>query len=264
MAGLAPVVDSLDKVPEGARTFYEQKDGKYHLNLDGTPTGFVPAADLAAANGRVVEFRDKNVALMQEVEPLRKLKTDVGDLDINAARVALTKVGELEKKGVKGADDLTAAITAAAEAAVKPVREALAAAQQESLDRAKKLEEKEFNESITKAFIDAGGKPSAAAFVVNEARGSFEVKDGKVVAKSTKFSAVTAGAPLPVSEWLTDFAKSHDYVFEPSGGAGARKVDGASTLKPGQTVLKDPTPQQLGEHAKDIASGKMKVEYSNA
>lgn len=81
MASLAPTVEKLEDVAEPVRQFYVQKDGKFHLDLSGAPSGYVSATDLAAANAKVVEFRDNNIKLTQEIEPLRQLKTKVGDLD---------------------------------------------------------------------------------------------------------------------------------------------------------------------------------------
>lgn len=259
---LAAVVDSLDKIPEAVRSEYQQKDGKYHLSIEGTPAGFAPASDLAAANGKVVEFRDKNIQLLQEVEPLRRLKTDFDGIDAAAAKDALAQVDALGKKGVKKADDLATAIKSAVDAAMAPLNEKLTAAERAAADNAKRADESLFRSAIGEKFSKAGGKGKALDFVVGQAASVFEVKDGKIVAKSNQFSADKPGDPLGVDEWLTVQARENDFAFEPSGGSGAAPVKGALGLKPGQTVLRDPTPRQLGEAAADIKAGKIKVEYS--
>lgn len=265
MPALTPVVESLDKVPEAARPFYEQKDGKYHVILDAAPAGFVPATELATANGKVIEFRDKNIALLQEVEPLRTLKTTVGDLDVVKAKEALTKVGELEKKGVKGAEDVAALVNTAVAAALKPVTDQLTASQAATEAATKRAAESTLRTVIGEKFTKAGGKPGAIDFIIGKAKEVFTVEGDQVKAHPNKFSSTRPGEALGVDEWIITAAKENDFAFEPSGGGGANPLKGGGgALKPGQTVLQDPTPQQLGDPktAKGIKDGTIKVQYS--
>ncbi|HUW57079.1 MAG TPA: hypothetical protein VMZ92_10620 [Planctomycetota bacterium] len=263
MPALVPVVDAIDKVPEPLRTFYEQKDGKFHLVLDGAPAGFVPSADLATANGKVVEFRDNNVKLLKEVEELRPLKTKFDGLDPEAARAALAKLTELEKKGIKGGDDVAAQIQAAVTAAVKPLQEQVAQTTKAAEDAQKRADESVFHSRISEKFLKAGGKAKAIDLVLGKAKDVFVVEGGEVKSRPNKFSTVHPGNPLDVDEWLLDVAKDYDFAFEPSSGGGAPGAKpGAAGGRADQVVLKDPTPAQLGEHAKAISQGKMRVEYS--
>lgn len=262
MPNLVPVVDSLDQVPEAARPFYEAKDGKFVISLNGSPQGFVPAADLATAHGKVVEFRDTNIALTKEVEQLRPLKTQFEGIDPVAAKAALTAQAALEKKGVKNADDVSSLVTTAVEAALKPVKEQLIAAQEASQANQKRADDAVLRTTISEKFLKAGGKPKAVDFVVGQALTAFEVKNGVVAALANKFSAEKPGEALGVDEWLVGVAKEHDFVFEASSGSGAAPVKGGSAPKPGQTILRDPTPQQLGDASGDILKGKVRVEYS--
>src|SRR4051812_43384559 len=111
MPALTPVVDSLEQVPEAARSFYEPRDGKFVVSLSAAPAGFVPAADLAAANGKIVEFRNNNITLNNEVTELRTLKTAFDGIDPVAAKDAIGKVAALGTKGVKDADDVQKLVT---------------------------------------------------------------------------------------------------------------------------------------------------------
>lgn len=266
MPALAPVVDSLDKVPEAARSFYEAKDGKHHLILDGAPAGFVSATDLATANGKVVEFRDKNITLLQEVEVLRPLKTQFEGIDPVAAKDALTKVAALGQKGVKTADDITSVIQAAVQAAVKPLQDQLIAGQAETAAERKRADDSVMHAQITDKFIKAGGEPKATDYIVNLAKQSFKVEQGVVKALPNKFSSLRPGEALDVDEWIAATAKAEDFAFKKSTGSGANPSNsgGGNTPRPGQTILRDPTPKQLGEFAKDISLGKVRVEYTNA
>jgi hypothetical protein len=266
MAGLPPVVESLDKVAEPLRTYYESKDGKFVLSIDGTPLGFVPAADHAAQLGKVVEFRDNNVALLKEIEPLRKLKTDLGDLDLTMAKSAVTELKTLKEKGVSKPDDITALVTAAVSAAVAPLQEQVKASSASLAAERKRADDQTLRSFVGERFVKAGGIASALDYIVGKATDPFEVRDGAVVAKANKFSTTNPGSPLSVEEWLGVQTKESDFAFKPSSGSGAEgnKGGGGGTgLLPGQTELRDPTPNQLGQYAKEISQGKMKVVYSN-
>jgi hypothetical protein len=266
---LSPVVDTLDQVPEPLRALYVSKDGKYVLDLSGPPVGFVPAADLALANGKVVEFRDNNIKLMKEVEELRPLKTTLAKfdgIDPDAARAAITKTAALQNAGVQKPDDIAAMIKVAVDAANKPLADQLAASHAATLAAQKRADDATLRETVVARFVKAGGKAKASDFTIAKALEVFDVKDGKVVAKADRFSAEKPGNPLDVDEWMQQHAREHDFAFEPSKGGGANPAPGGtggSVGRPGQTILKDPTPQQLGENAAAIGKGTVRVEYTN-
>lgn len=266
MPNLIATVDTLDAVPEAARTFYVQRDGKFHLQLEGAPAGFVPAADLATANGKVVEFRDNNILLKKQVDELLPLKTQFEGLDPVAAKAALARVVELEKKGFKPGDDITELMKQAVETAVNPLRESIKAAQADTLAERKRADDSVLRSRIGEEFIKAGGKGKALDYIVERAREVFTVDGGVLKALPSKFSAANPANPLGVPEWLATAAQEHDFAFEPSGGGNAggsgRATGSATAARPGQTVLKNPTAAQLGEHSADIAKGKVRVEYT--
>jgi len=266
MPPLTPVIDTLESVAEPVRQFYEPRDGKFVLSLSATPPGFVPAADLAVANGRVVEFRTNNVALLKEVEELRPIKAAVGDLDIAAAKKAVVDLAALKKTGVANPDDMTTQIQAAVAAAVKPLQDTIKSTQETAAANLKRADDAVFRSQLQEKFTKVGGKPAALDFVFGQAQSMFDVKDGAVVAKPTKFSSERPGEPLGMDEWLIGFAKTNDFAFGPSTGSGAAPVIGGQQTYPaGQEVLKDPTPAQLGDpvNSKKIREGKMRVEHSN-
>jgi hypothetical protein len=266
MPALAPIIETLDKVAEPLRQFYEQKEGKFHLILEGAPPGFVTVTDHNAANAKVVEFRDNNVKLLKEVEELRPLKTKFEGLDPEAAKTAIAELAELKKKGVTKPDDVTAVIQTAVDAAIKPLKDQLVASQTAAEADRKRADEGTLRSVIGEKFLKAGGKAKALDYIIAQAGGVFSVENGSVKAAPNKFSTVKAGEALSVEEWIGSLAKEHDFAFEPSRGGGAPPTGGGPggpTLKAGQTILKNPTPQQLGEHAKDIKDGKYLVQYDD-
>jgi hypothetical protein len=256
-------IDSLEAVPEALRSEYEEKDGKFFLKMEGDIPAVVEATKrLTESNSKVIEFRDTNIALLKEVEGLRPLKTQFEGIDPVKAKEAIAKVAALDKKGIKSEEDIDVRVKATVDELLKPLRDQLASSAAETAAERTRANELFMKNDIGEKFTKLGGKPKATEFVLGLAKDVFEVKDGAVVAKSGKFNPDKPGELHTPDSWLATIAKDYDFVIEPSKGGGAPAVkgtDGASVLKPGQTILKNPTPQQLGEHAKDIAAGKIKV-----
>lgn len=261
MPSLVPVLDKIEDAPEAARPFYTQRDGKFHVDLTAAPNGFVPAADLAAANGKVVEFRENNIKLTNEVTELRPLKDRFKDIDPDAARVALAAQKELKDKGVNGVADLNVIV----QAALKPVQDQLTTITANAAAERDRNAELTLSNVLGDKFVKAGGVPEAKDFIIGRAKGVFVAENGVVRAAPTQFSTDKPGEPLGVDEWLTRMTKESAFAFKPSGGGGANPVpaNGGRTIDPNIPVLKDPTPQQLGQHSKAISQGKMRVEYSS-
>lgn len=260
------VISKLEDVAEAFRSEYEPHEGKFRLKLEDQPVGYVKAEDLLNANRKVVEFRDKNIDLLKEVDELRPLKTQFEGIDPVVAREAITKVNALGKKGIKDIDDFNTAVKNTVDDLLKPIKEQLATSAAEVAAERKRADEFLLQSQIADKFTKLGGKPNAVQFVTGLAEQVFEVKDKSVVAKTGKFSADKPGELVSIDEWLGQVSKEHDYVFQPSGGGGTppRIAGGGGgivpgALKPGQTILKNPTPQQLGEASADILAGKVKV-----
>jgi hypothetical protein len=95
---------------------------------------------------------------------------------------------------------------------------------------------------VSAAFLAAGGQPEAVDLIVVKAPADAD--------------------KLP--EWLQDAAVSKElgFAFRPSSGGGAQSSPRLGVSSGNE--LRDPTPQQLGQHAKDIAAGKLTVVYSNS
>src|SRR5262245_27405325 len=106
MPPLTPVVDDLNTLPEPVRQYYESRDGKFHLSLGGTPTGFVTAAVHNEQVNKVTEFRNTNITLKQENDTLKGAADKFKDIDPDKAKSAIAKVAELEAKGVKEPSDI--------------------------------------------------------------------------------------------------------------------------------------------------------------
>ena len=51
------VADTIDAVPEAFRGEYAEKDGKFHLSVDGLEKTYVPRSALTAANNEAAQRR---------------------------------------------------------------------------------------------------------------------------------------------------------------------------------------------------------------
>jgi len=265
MPALVPVVDKIEDVPEAARQFYTQRDGKFHVDLSAAPAGFVPAAELNAANAKVIEFRDTNVNLNKKVSELEPIAKKFEGIDPDAAKAALAKVTELAAGGVKDPKDVQALVTAAVEAAVKPLQSQLSTITSTAEQERKRAETLTLRGTISDVFAKAGGQSDALDYIVSKTAGVFVVENGTVKAAAGQYSADRPGEPLTIEEWMTRQTRESSFAFKPSGGGGGLgngKPGDKTPTRAGVTILKDPTPAQLGEASKDILAGKVKVEYS--
>lgn len=255
---LKAILDTLDGLADPIKALYSAKDGKFALDVEGA----VSAADLASANAKVVEFRDKNIAQSKELDDLRPLKAQAAKfegLDVDAAKAALEKVKAL------GTKDVATIVQEAVAAAIKPVSDKLAATEATSAANAKRADDSTLRAVIGEKFGKAGGEPGALDYIVGKAAGAFVIENGALKAAPNTFSTAKPGEPLGVDEWLGTQTKESAFAFKPSTGAGADPKPGAGGgPKPGQKVLLNPTAQQLGEHAGAIRKGEMRPEFTTS
>ncbi len=223
------VIDKLDEVAEPLREHYTKADdGKYQLATAGE-------------HPKVSEFRTSNIALKKQVDELLPLQEKYKDIDPDEYRT-------LKAKAAAGdAPDIVA------------VRAELAAEKTARADAQKRADAFLIESSISDGFLKSGGRPEARAFIVAQAAGQFIVENGKL--KSTKFSPDRPGEPMSLSEWLTIQTRENAFAFLNSGGGGSTGSKGVGGT--GVRELVDPTPQDLGKFASDIASGKIRIRYTS-
>lgn len=261
---LAPVVDKLEDVPEPLRKEYVARDGKFHLELSGAPTGFVTAQQFADVNGKLVEFRDNNITLKKLNDELVPLKTKYEGIDADEARAALAEKKKLADKGIKNTDDVSKMITDAVQGAVKPLTEQIEGLKTATAAERKRADDAVFRETISSQFLKVGGQETAVDFMVQRAQGIFIVEGGQLKAAPTQFSKDRPGEMLTPEEWLTKQTKEAAFAFKPSNGGGARPGDNSTSQhRAGVEIIKNPTSTQLGDPdiQKKLREGKLRFEY---
>ena len=262
-------VSRLEEIEESARSHYKPNPSGegFVLDLDGIPQGFVVKTDHAEAVNRLSEFRNNNINLTKEVEELRPLKSQFEGIDPNAARLALSQVEELSKKGVKKPDDVQSQISAAlndfTSKVVQPLKAQLEASETARQGAEREAERGLMRSKVGEEFIGMGGKPGAMDFILGKAENVFGVIGGKVTAKENQFSTNSPGEPISPKEWLAQQVTStdSDFAFNSSNGGGASPKQGDRSNVQAQRLV-NPTPSQLGEHMDAITSGKLIVEHS--
>jgi hypothetical protein len=198
-----------------------------------------------ADDPKLAEFRQRNIDLLKEINDL---KAKYEGIDPEAVKADRARLAELEK--IKPQERITALET---ELATEKAAHATARQQADAFV---------IDTKITDAFLKAGGRPEARAFIVAAAAGQFTVEKGEL--KGTKFSPDRPGEPMTLTEWLTLQTKSNAFCFLPSVGSGSRHRSDQGSASGGARVLRNPTERDLGRCATEIAKGEMRIEYDHA
>ena len=264
---LKPVLDSLDQVTEDLRQHYVSEGEKFVLQMDGDPHGFIARDTHVEQVNKVAEFRDNNVKLKADLEAqqdaVKKLDA-YQNLDPDAAREALSKVAELQKKGVSKASDVDDAVKSALQSfktsELDPLRQLLTDEKTARQAADLKVSQASLKNEVLAQFRAAGGQDAAIDFVVSRASEIFEISGDQLTAKQGIYSTDNPGELLSLEEWMTKQTREIGFAFGSSNGGGAHNTDGNPVgLPAGVKELRNPTSMQLGQYAKDIRDGKMMV-----
>ena len=261
-----PVIDSLDQVAEDLRPHYTKSGDRFVLDLDGAPDGFVRQATHAEQVNKVAEFRDNNTEMKTTLEALQAKVESLNGIDPEAARAALAQVAELQKKGVRKASDVDAAVGQALDAfkstELEPLRKLLVDEQSARKAADEKVRDAAIRHQVIQTFRAAGGQDAATDFIVARARAAFEMEGDRMAAKAGLYSTENPGEPLALDEWMTAQTREIGFAFGSSNGGGASTKDAPGALAPlpsGSQYLRNPTPEQLGEHGQAIREGTMVI-----
>ena len=259
-------VTSLEEVPESLRHEYAERDGSFVLQVEGNaPEGYASAAEFARVKRKQQEYRDRNHALLtdaagiagvertEDMKPVRDLVDRYRAVDLDEYEKLKANAAQLATKGVKQPDDIRSIVLEA----VEPLKQELESERAARQEAQRKNDQSQLSSEISTAFLEAGGRPAALEFLTAQARDVFEVVDGEVQAKPGQYSKRRAGEPLPVDEWMEAQTQAVGFAFGDSAGGGA--VPSVGTNNNSGSVLRDPTPQELGRHAKAIREGRMKI-----
>jgi hypothetical protein len=256
MAKLAAVVDSLEGVAEPLRDMYAPRDdGKYILQLEGPPPGFVEAARLA-------EFRQNNSALGNRAKELEAALKAYEGIDPEAARKALAAEQEqakaIEAKKLLKAEDVQALI----DRAVTPLAQQIEAEKSARAKAEQSLAEKVVNEGIVAAARKAGElNPGSEDLLVLKARAAgWTTQDGKLVQQQDGqpvYSKRDAGQLRSIDEWVAEEAVTAlGRMWKPSVGGGSS----GSRAPVGPNVIAFTDRERFRKNLDKVAKGELRVE----
>lgn len=219
--------DSQESIPEGLREHaVKGDDGKFKVAV-------APAA-------KVTEFRDNNVALLQERDSLKAAlegyTSVVGD-DLDGFKTNLAELREVHQQVKDGTLKGSTAIQAEVDTRVKSVREGFETQLQEAANKVKEasargdkfeglFKQSVRDQAITNAVVaqDSGANPQALPDLLARAATIFSVNDdGKLIPKKgeTVIYGSDGATPMTPTEWLAKELETSPYLRKPSAGGGA-------------------------------------------
>lgn len=217
------VFDTQDAIPEGMREEYVEQDGKWVLNVEGDH----PATQkiVQDANAKVGEFRQNNINLMKERDELNQRLAAFKDVDPAKYKELQTKIAELEKKGVKGSDDISALVQKAVTDAVGPLNTQLEEIKTREQEATKKLGLQSVKDRLRQAAVKAGIREEAVPDFVQRALASGDVDGDKINFRnedgSPRYSQQRAGELLSELEFAESLQKAAPHLYKPSTGGDA-------------------------------------------
>lgn len=233
------VVETLDGVPETARGFYVEREGKFVLDAEG-----------AVPKGRLDEFRDNNLALTRQISDLQKRYEGI---DPDQARALSERARhERDRKLIDAGrvDELVSERTATLRAEFAGI-----ASERERLK--KELAAHVVDGAIRDAASRAGVRAAAIEDVLARGRALFRLEGGKAIAlDGDKPVYGRDGEPLGVGEWISGLSAQAPHLFEASRGGGA--PGGAGSRAAMGMIDRNDTAGFLA-HVDDIAAGRLKV-----
>jgi hypothetical protein len=248
------IVEDLDEIPEGLRSEYEERDGKYVLKLEGELPGFVQANDYRELKHKVSKFRDGYTSVMKRAKEI----AGVEEMGEDLAPLQSTLETLKDKLSQLSADPDSQTLQQQIQKAIKPLQEKLDRSEAERVAAQERANRATLRENIGTALTKAGARQNALGFLLDHSEKVFEVKDDKVVARDGNFDE--NAQPLTPGQWVAQAVKEYDFAFESSNGGGANPTHpGGAPIPAGAKILRNPTPEQLGQHMDDIASGKMQI-----
>lgn len=215
----------VNAIPEELRGDAKEVNGEYVINL-------VP-------NSKLVEFRDKNINLMKELDPLKQRMSTVTGLigdDIEKFKGELAQMRDIAQQvadgKLKGNDAIQTEVQRRVEAArtgdaqrLQDLQTKLTASEAASSGWRGRHDSLALQTKITQAVVgkDSVANPEALPDILNRASQTWKVtEEGDIVAMKGNEKIYGAnGDPITLQEWLTKLVENAPYLGKSSAGGGA-------------------------------------------
>src|SRR5512139_145002 len=227
--GLKAVVETLEALPDEVRPLYVEKDGKYHLDVEGLDDPLPLKSALqkerdarAKAERAARQLADRFEGV--DLEELRRLQEEERKRK-DGELISAGKVEELVMERIKRQQG--------------EFEKKMQALETEKATANEQLNRLLIDNEVARVAASKGVASTALDDVIWRARQTFRRDtDGTLRAYSGEtplFSGKDATLPLSIEEWLGDLAGRAPHLFAPSSGAPAQPT-GAKGGKPARPV----------------------------
>ena len=208
---LQAVVQQLDNIPEALQSAYVEKDGAFHLNVEGM-----------VDKSKLDDFRSNNVKLLKDLEAMQGKFKNV-DLDQYNNLLQAHNDGTDKKLMDEGK------IEELFEERTKRMREAhneeMGKVQGENDTHRRQLEGLMIDASVRDSATKQGVAPTAMDDVILRAKTIFKLKDGQATPFDSNGDVVYASGsaePMSVDAWVKGLTGTAPHLFAPSNGGGSQ------------------------------------------
>jgi len=208
---LQAVVQQIDSIPEALQSAYVEKDGAYHLDVEGM-----------VDKSKLDDFRSNNVKLLKDLEAMQGKFKNV-DLDQYNNLLQAHNDGTDKKLLDEGK------IEELFEERTKRMREAhneeLGKVQGENDTHRRQLEGLMIDASVRDSATKQGVAPTAMDDVILRAKTIFKLKEGQATPFDSDGNVVYASGsaePMSVDAWVKSLTGTAPHLFSPSNGGGSQ------------------------------------------
>lgn len=257
---LKAVLETLDDVPEAFQELYkEASEGVFVLGVDGIDEH--PAVkSLKTALDRQKEQRAAQAKQLTEAKAALEAFGDLTPDQLEELRAAAEAGGKVDETAI---EKMVAARVGATQRKLEGMIESLTAERDEAVKAHDGLKQTLADEKIANMLLTAAGKAGVRKNAISTlqlmGQGVWKIDDdGKPIAMNGDEPLMGSRGPMPVDDWIESLRSDHDYLFEPSSGAGAQG-SGADPGRGGRVLRLDQGPNVIGENLEAIAKGEARI-----
>jgi hypothetical protein len=227
---------AFEKIPEGQRALYVEKDGKYHLDVDGLP-------DVGGLKSALEKERD---ARKEEARQRKEFEKRYEGIDPDKTRQLMAQFDDADeaaliKEGKAGIDKIIEKRTEKLRKEFEKQLEDAAAERGGALEVAGTFMDKVLENQVREMAVKLGMHPTAVDDAIIRARDIFSVQeDGSAVQLDDDGEEVILGkdgkTPYSIGEWMEGMKEKAPHWF-PAGNSGGGSAGGGN-LKPGTKTMK--------------------------
>lgn len=255
---LKAVLSSLDGLDDSVKSLYEEKDGKYYLNLEGIEDHPSTSALKNALDGERSKRREATSA---KEELAKKFE----GLDPEKAKEALAKIEQLEEDELKSKgniDELVESKVGKLKDTYQKELEAkdnkIAQLENDLVQSNTRLKEHIVFSQIRDVAAQKDILPTAIDDVINRARPLWRLGDNNepvYVEDEDTGPRIGKNGNYTIDEWFTDLQDAAPHMFKGNEGTGAKSPRGGAN----SDGVKYIPPEDVGNYIEEIAEGTVQI-----